>query len=376
MKKSIILVYIFISLSFLAESNDLVFLETHQTHNLYDSEKDSSIIIEKSKLEISSSINNKKSIIQQDNFVFMVSGHFHGSSNGRSGMPASTLMANMDTLNGMNLDFMVCLGDLFLNVEKDHSNFEKYFFSKLKSPLFNAVGNHDVDNEFYKNNYGPTFQSFVIGKSKFIIIDTELDNGNISEQQLDFFKRAIQSNEGIKNIFIFMHRTLWAENDDELSKLFPDNTKSKVGNNFESTIFPMIKNVSKKSKIYLFSGSIGGMAPASFFYHPFSDKIVFIATAIRDLPRDAVLIVDIKNDVVSFKPFSLTSNKVIPLEEYTMEWWISHKAPQPSFNWRLVPLYLWQMITHRYFWYGLGYTIFFTIMIYFFYKIKQRGKKA
>lgn len=322
-----------------------------------------------------SSINNKCVKTDFKKIKFLVSGHFHGSSNNNSGLPAASLLANLDTLNSLNAAFAVCLGDLFLNVEKDYKNFEKYLFKKINFPLFNAVGNHDVDNDLYEKRYSETYESFDIGANRFIVLNTELNNGDIKGEQLSFLKNNLANNKKIANIFIFMHRTLWAEDDERLSKLFPDNTKSSTSTNFQSEVLPLIKKASKKSEIYLFSGSIGGQSPASFLYHRYAKGITYIATAIRDLPRDAVLIVNIIDDKVIFSTLSLNQNKVLPLEEYTVEWWEKHGFKTKPFNWRLVPLYIWQMITHRYFWYGIAYVLSFILIIYFYKYLKNKRKR-
>lgn len=326
--------------------------------------------------KVESEINNQSKLVDPDYFSFIVSGHFHGASNSASGMPAASLMANIDTLNGMNAAFIMCLGDLFLNVDRDHNNYEKYLFPKLKIPLLNAVGNHDVDNEFYRAHYGKTFHSFEIGSSRFIVLDSEMDNGDIGNSQLEFLKLNLKTENRIKNIFIFMHRTLWVDMDEDLMKLFPDNTQSATSTNFKDEVFPMIAKASENARVYLFSGSLGN-APASFFYHPYNKKITFIATAIRDLPRDAVLLVDSKQGKISFRTFSLNSNVALPFENYTMDWWKNHRPEEPSFNWRLAPLYVWQMVTHRYFWYGF-FLIFIPLLFYYlfkFFKRKIRAKK-
>lgn len=322
-----------------------------------------------------STINNKAIIAYPNHFKFMVSGHFHGSSSSVSGMPASTLLANIDTLNSLNLAFTVCLGDLFLNVESDYRNYEKFLFKKLSMPLFNAVGNHDVDNDLYKKRYGKTFEYFDIGTSRFIILDTELDNGDIVGDQFSMLKKALG---GVSdNVFIFMHRTLWADDDQKLSNLFPDNTRSATSTNFRNEVMPLIEKISKNSKIYLFSGSIGGTAPASFLYHKLNSNIIAIATAIRDLPRDAVLVISLNDSEVDFETMSLNTNKVLPLQEYTVSWWKKNKVMDKPFNWRLIPLYVYQMITHRYFWYGVGYilVVMFSIILFKKVRIKREAKK-
>jgi len=307
---------------------------------------------------------NKLSVQVQDssNFSFVVSGHFHGSSTNKSGFPASSLLANLDTLNLSSASFVVCLGDLFMDVKNNIPNYKKSLFTKLNKPLFNVVGNHDLSGNVYQENFGETFFSFSIGENSLVFLDTEKDNGDIKNDQLDLLKNALESNA--KNVFVFSHRTIWAEEDEIFSELFKDNTRSQFGNNFQKEILPILEK--SKAYIYWFSGSMGGNAKASFFYHPKSEKITYITTAIRDLPRDAALNVDIKNNEVLFRTQSITNSEVIELEKYNLDYWKTEKTEK--FNYRLLPMYAKQMLLHKYFWIGIFFALFTMFVIYRFKK--------
>jgi hypothetical protein len=98
-----------------------------------------------------------------------------------------------------------------------------------------------------------------------------------------------------------------------------------------------------------------GNVPVSFFYHKEEGKnITYIQTAIRNIPRDAILKVRIKNGKVAFTPISLTDQDLEALEYYNMDFWKEYKKPVAQFNYRLIPLYIKQTLTSRYFWYGMG----------------------
>ncbi|MBK6526581.1 MAG: hypothetical protein IPG07_14185 [Crocinitomicaceae bacterium] len=45
--------------------------------------------------------------------------------------------------------------------------------------MFNAVGNHDITGSVYQENYGATFFKFQIGNDIHVILNTELDNGDL-----------------------------------------------------------------------------------------------------------------------------------------------------------------------------------------------------
>ncbi len=314
------------------------------------------------------------SINDPGKYSFFVGGHFHGSSTNISGFPASSLLANMETLNNDSSSFLVSTGDLFMDVRNNIPNYQRSFFKKLTIPLFNAVGNHDVSGDVYQENFGKTWFQFIIGSELYIVLDAEINDGSIKGEQLAFLKDVLETNclEGsaVKNIFIFSHRPVWTEGNEKLSTVFLDNTQADFGTNFKSDILPMIKKHSNKTAFYWLSGSLGANAPASFFYFKDENNITYIQTAIRDLPRDGILRVKVENSKISFETISFTGNKTPVLESCGLNMW-SGAPKETPFNYRLIPLYIKQMLFHRYFWYGILGGILF---IFLFSRIRKKVK--
>ncbi len=312
-------------------------------------------------------------------YSFIVSGHFHGSPASRSTFPAATLLANIDTLNELNPCFLMSLGDLFIDVnEKYISNYQKSLFTKLKMPLFNAVGNHDISNDnYYEKVYGKTYSSFILNSELYIILNTELNDGSIKGEQLIFFNNALKEAnlEQIKNIFIFSHRPIWSENNEAYAGLFEGNTRTMLGeNNFEDEIKPVLKSVSKGKSIYWMSGSMAGGA-ASFFYNKEPETgITFIQTAIRDLPRDAVLQLTIDNGKVNFTCVSFTAESLKPLESYGINFWKKNTAPEDAFSFRLLPYLTMKMLMHYYFWIGFVTSLLLLLFLRLLYSRWKRRK--
>jgi hypothetical protein len=321
-----------------------------------------------------SSFNNLKVNIEDtcNTYKILVTGHLHGSSNNKSGFPASTLLGNLDLINGGNYAFMVSLGDLFMNPDTDIDNYYKSFFSKLSVPFFNAVGNHDVFGNKYKQHFGNTFFSFAKRTEIFIFLDTEINNGDIISEQLLFLKNELSSIDTINNIFIFMHRPLWAEEHPLMKNIFTDNTRSFLKTNYNTTIHPLLISIPSNKNIFLFAGSMGN-APASFFYHK-ENNITYVATAIRDLPRDAFLEVILNNSYPDFNTITLTNNPVKPLFDYNLDYY-NQNSKSTSFNWRLLPLYIKNMLSNYHFWFGCAVTALFFLIISLFIKRKNRIAK-
>ncbi len=310
-------------------------------------------------------------------YSFIVSGHFHGASTNASTFPASSLLANIDSLNALNPLFLMSLGDMFLDVDDTYINhYRSSLFSKLKMPLLNAVGNHDLAHNVYEKLYGKTFYSFTHNSELYIVLNTEMNDGSIKDEQLKLLSNSIDTalTNKIKNVFIFSHRPIWAERIDKYKKLFSDNTRTAIGNNnFIEEIKPLLQKISKNKNVYWISGSMGGMAPASFFYDKEEEtNVTYMCTAIRDLPRDAVLRIDFNDDIVSMKGISLTGQQLLPIENYNINYWNKNTAPEQSFNFRLLPYLTKQMLMHHYFWFGFGFCLLLIFCISF---IRKRWKK-
>jgi hypothetical protein len=116
-----------------------------------------------------------------------------------------------------------------------------------------------------------------------------------------------------------------------------------------------------------------GGGPSSFFYDKDdATNVTFIQTAIRDLPRDAVLLVNINNGGVLLKGISLTGKVLEPVEHYNIDYWNKTVPPEQNFNFRLLPYLTIQMISHIDFWVG---AIFASLLFVVFLFIRKRWKK-
>ncbi|MBX7093184.1 MAG: hypothetical protein K1X56_00560 [Flavobacteriales bacterium] len=311
---------------------------------------------------------NGKSLptVTGDSFSFFVSGHFHGSSNNTTGHPAKTITSNLQKINADSSLFLIHLGDFFLDVKNDIPNYTSDILNPLRIPLYNAVGNHDLSSDVYQKNYGATWFSMVVGRWKFIILDTELNDGSIEGEQLDFLKSELNLADSLHGVFLFAHRLIWAEEHPQLKDLFTDNTRGSHPSNYRKDILPLLEQLSATKKVCFMGGSMGNV-PTSFFVHR-EGNIQYVATAIRDTPRDALLKVNIKGDQYQLESFPLAMSP----EFYDLDYYAPHKVTKPAFNWRLVPLYTKQAIGHRYFWYGVICLLLPLVLIRFMFKRRKK----
>lgn len=307
-------------------------------------------------------------------YSFWVSGHFYGGSSNISGYPANTLLGNIDMINNSGTVMLMSCGDLFKDVKNDIPFYKQSFFNRLEIPLYNAVGNHDISGDVYQENFGATYFYFQIEKDIHIVLDSEIDDGDIQDSQLQLLRKVESqvSNDQIKNVFVYAHRTIWKDTYPELDNILNDNTQSLTGNNFESDVLPIVKNIAKNAKVFWFGGSLGN-APFSFLhFHP-EENITYIATAIRAIPRDAMLKITSNKGQLSFETVSLTGQEMRPLQEYTVDQWET-TSPEEPFNWRLVPLYIKQTVLSWRFFFGALTMLCASLLVGLIRKRKRRTK--
>ena len=295
-------------------------------------------------------------------YRFIVSGHFYGDGRSSVGFPVATLLGNLDTINALGASFMLSTGDLFQDAKGDRSRYQRSLFEKLELPLFNAVGNHDLDGGRYQDLFGATSFTFDVGTDRFVVLDTERDDSSLDDEQLNMLAHAANDAQ-LRKVFIISHRPVWAEAEEDYGRLFPNNTRALAGNNFRSAVYPILDRMAAHADIYWMAGSMGGNSPASIFFQPHARNITYLQSAIRGTRHDALLIADVGPDSVRWSALSLTGQKLQPVAEYSADWWRTHLGRQESFNWRLFPYYLKITTTHRAFWIGVGSSLVLLIGI-------------
>ncbi len=294
------------------------------------------------------------------NYRVVISGHFHGSGKDRSGFPAATLLANIDRINSLNATLVLSTGDLFLEPDKDHKQYDRSFFSRLNAPLFNVPGNHDK-GKYYEEHFSPTFFSFKMGADAFVLFDTERKDGSLGGDQLALLEDLRQSVH--KRIFILSHRPIWAESDKVYGPLFEGNTRSLIGTNFEKDVVPLLEELAARSQIFWVSGSTAGKAPSSIFFQPHGPNITYIQSAIRNSPWDALLVADISPGSVQWSSLPLTDRPGTDPTTFNADWWKKHSGTEKKFNPRLIPFYMKSALMRPIFWYGavFGLLLFASI---------------
>ncbi len=161
----------------------------------------------------------------------------------------------------------------------------------LEIPVYFAPGNHDVTNrELFESRYGDplnnmrTYRYFTNEKDLFIILDSELDEWNISGEQFTFLKTVLNENyETSRNIFVFVHALIWWNDENIFQNIhtnwwppfIPDTT------NFWTNVEPLFRNIS--NPVYLFAGDLGANEQATPFMYYKEANITYIAGGMGNL---------------------------------------------------------------------------------------------
>ena len=154
-------------------------------------------------------------------------------------------------------------------------------------------GISEVYNIFLQQ-FGKTFFSFKHEKDLFIILDPNINQWNISGEQLQFLKRSLPNKKDvINNIFIFSHQLIWQDTrKPEFKKIKPNSFEGRSRNlNFWDEVFPLLSDL--VNDIYFFSGDIGVTPNGSELFYTQYSGITFVATGMGGGVRDNFLIVSV-----------------------------------------------------------------------------------
>jgi 3',5'-cyclic AMP phosphodiesterase CpdA len=131
-------------------------------------------------------------------------------------------------LTGIDADFTMVLGDIMYD---DLSLFSRYnaLMATLGMPVYNVIGNHDLNfdtdgnryaRETFKQYYGPSYYSFEEGDVHFLVLDNinylglneegrPAYNGNISNRQMEWIANTLNHIDPEKLVVLAAHIPLF-----------------------------------------------------------------------------------------------------------------------------------------------------------------------
>lgn len=197
----------------------------------------------------------------------------------------------------------------------------------IEVPVHFIRGNHDGNLQSFKNKFKTSYSKFEFENNLYIILDTNLDNWNITDDQLVFLKNTLRNDtDKVDNVFIMAHHLFWYS-EVKIPKPIPNSLHDTKGiTNFWEVVEPLLVKI--KKPVYLFSGDVGAYhrkkdkGLISEFYHHKHQNLTFIATGMGGEARDNFIIADVNNDgSVEFRLIYLNgddSNTLGKLEEFSI----------------------------------------------------------
>lgn len=272
-------------------------------------------------------------------FRFLVVGHLYGSNGSNDQEPAKAVLDQFPALERLNLSLWVSLGDMVRQSrDDDFAAFERLFLQRVRVPVFNTPGNHDVQNRtLYQEWYGPTYYSFIYGPAAFIFLDTEIETCAVTEPQRSMLQTALQAAlqaEGVSSIFIFMHKTLFLKND-VLFALDRDQASPNDWICYNNAGFPLLLDelilpAAARKPVYLFAGDVGAEGNLSpWFEQRAGQNLTLVMTGLGDRPTDAGILVTVDASGARLELYPLAGARLPPLQSFTPAYWEAYAASLP-----------------------------------------------
>lgn len=167
----------------------------------------------------------------------------------------------------------------------------------LGLPVYFAVGNHDMENRpVFEERYGKTYFHFAYRNDLFIILDPNIDEWNISGDQLTFLKNIVADNhQKTDNIFIFFHQLLWWEKNNSYNKTHPNSFAGRADTiNFWSEVIPLFRNITNHT--VFFAGDMGAASWSDNFMYDSFDNIELICSGMGEEDGDNFIVVNIDSE--------------------------------------------------------------------------------
>ena len=277
-------------------------------------------------------------------YSFFVAGHTYGVPNVNNEGVHPPFKSWFPEINSRNLDFGIFTGDTVMRSTAADWDEIDADLAELTLPVYFAVGNHDMGKrELFVSRYGPTYHSFEHKGDLFIILDSELDPGNISGEQLAFLEETLRSAEA-RNVFVFMHMVIWVREGTPYYELKGElNNKKRYDfrSNFWSEVEPLFREL--ESEVYVVAGDVGVPWAMPLFYDHY-ENIHLIASGMGGSEEENFLFfhvgpgdVEIEVQRLDGKPLNLGSPEAYNLAHYTGEIWTAGVGNMQPLDYQLGP---------------------------------------
>jgi hypothetical protein len=163
----------------------------------------------------------------------------------------------------------------------------------LGIPIYFAVGNHDMENRpLFESRYGITYYYFIYQNDLFIVLDPNIDEWNISDEQLQFLQDVVNDNASTTdNIYVFFHQILWKEADNQFNYICWNSIAGRGDTvNFWTEVEPIFRNL--PNEVIMFAGDLGASWSTDVSYDHY-DNIILISSGMGDENGENFIVVNV-----------------------------------------------------------------------------------
>ncbi len=132
------------------------------------------------------------------------------------GMRPGVFERAVEKINSLNPEFVMSVGDLIDGYTQTPAVWTAQWdeleaiVKNFKVPFHAVVGNHDISNPKMREAWA--HYAFVRKNALFLILDSEdVNGGGFGVEQIAFARKAIADNADVRWTFVFFHRPLWLE---------------------------------------------------------------------------------------------------------------------------------------------------------------------
>jgi hypothetical protein len=232
-------------------------------------------------------------------YSFFVAGHVYGNAGVNNIGLHPPFRLQFDYIQSApNMAFGVFTGDI-VSPHPQSSDWDEIDadITALNIPVYFTAGNHDMENRpVFESRYGPTYYDFSYNNDLFIVLDPNLDNWNISGEQLDYVAQILQNNRStLNNIFVFFHQMLWWEADNEYSDVVFNSQYGRNDSiNFWTEVEPLFRAI--PNCVTFFCGDLGGGSWADNIMYDQYENITLAGSGMGNGVDDNFLLINVGAD--------------------------------------------------------------------------------
>ncbi len=230
-------------------------------------------------------------------YSFFVAGHTYGKAGVDNIGLHPPFQDKFDMLNDRGIELGFLTGDIVKQgTVKDWDEVDSVL-NYLNATVYFAVGNHDMtDRELYESRYGNTYFDFTYKEDLFIILDPNIDQWNISGDQLDFLKDVLNSKaDKAEHIFVFFHQLLWWEKDNKYKNFKPNSFEGRADTiNFWSEVEPLFSGL--VNQVFMFAGDFGAANWSDNFMYDHYGNISLLSSGMGEGYGDNFLIINVPDN--------------------------------------------------------------------------------